>query len=85
VESLCPGDVRKTLGARLTRETRTGTKLDSERHKLPDADESRERRRKMSKREGVTYEGDTERNTSKQTVRGASLTLSYVSTMQSRC
>jgi len=65
MESLRLEDVRRTLGARLTREGKTGTKSDSERCYIV-----------QTKAESLSvclrepYEGDPERNMSKQTVRG---------------
>jgi len=53
LESLRPEDVRKTLEAKLTRETRTGTKSDSERCYIVQTKAERAKEKDVSKREGV--------------------------------
>jgi len=71
MESLRLEDVRKTLGARLTRETRTGTKSDSERCYIVQTKAERAKEKDdVQERRCCLMRGDPERNMSKQTVRG---------------
>jgi len=65
LESLCLGDVREKMGSRLMQETRTKSYSET---RLASVYESRRREGLSLREKELPYEGDSERNMSKQTV-----------------